>query len=61
MAKAATATELPPKYTIIGQVITGISAVETINAQGDPNAAQDGTGSHPAVVNRILAVTIQHV
>ncbi len=61
VAKSATAAELPPKYTIIGQVISGMSAVETINNQGDPNASQDGTGSHPAVVNRILAVGIQHV
>lgn len=60
VAKSATAAELPPKYTIIGQVLSGISTIETINAQGDPNASQDGTGSHPAVVNRILSVSIQH-
>ena len=35
--------------------------VEKITAQGDPNASQDGTGSHPAVVNRILAVSVEHV
>lgn len=61
VAKSATSTDLPPKYTIIGQLTSGLATIEKINAQGDPNASQDGTGSHPAVVNRILAVSVEHV
>jgi cyclophilin family peptidyl-prolyl cis-trans isomerase len=47
---------LPPKYTDFGQVISGLSAVNKINNEGNPNASADG--SPPAVINRILSITI---
>jgi cyclophilin family peptidyl-prolyl cis-trans isomerase len=42
---------LPPKYSLFGQVTSGMSVVQAINAQGTTSGA-------PAVVHRILTVTI---
>ncbi len=49
---------LPPRYTDFGQVISGMSTIDKINAEGDINAASDGTGTNLKVTNRILSVTI---
>ncbi len=54
VAKNLTQETLPPRYTIIGRVVSGMGAVLRINATGD--AADDGTP--PFVINRILKVTI---
>lgn len=61
VAKPLTAAELPPKYTIIGQVVGSYTALEKINAQGDPNVATETggiNGNHPAVLNQLLSVKI---
>jgi cyclophilin family peptidyl-prolyl cis-trans isomerase len=47
---------LPAKYTVIGQLTSGLAVVEKINAQGNP-VVNDG-GVPPYVINRILSVTI---
>src|SRR5579862_5558517 len=56
VAKDLTESYLPPNYTIIGTVVSGISTVEKINAEGNPIPADGGVP--PYVVNRILSVTI---
>lgn len=53
---AGQSVQLPPSYTIIGRVIAGQGAVQRINKQGNPSP--QANGSPPAVINRILAVTI---
>jgi cyclophilin family peptidyl-prolyl cis-trans isomerase len=47
---------LPAKYTVIGQMTSGLGVVEKINAQGNP--IEDDGGVPPYVINRILSVTI---
>jgi cyclophilin family peptidyl-prolyl cis-trans isomerase len=47
---------LAPNYTLFGQVTSGMSVVETINADGNPSAAANGVP--PKVIHRILSVTI---
>jgi cyclophilin family peptidyl-prolyl cis-trans isomerase len=56
VAKPLTQTGLPPKYTYFANVISGLKVVEKINLEGnsDPQAG----GVPPAVINRILSVTI---
>ncbi|MCL5445527.1 MAG: peptidylprolyl isomerase [Actinobacteria bacterium] len=43
---------LPPDYTLFGQVTSGMSVVQKINAEGSPN------GVPPNVIQRMLSVTI---
>ncbi len=45
---------LPPDYSLFGQVVSGQSVVDAINADGD--ASDNGTP--PKVVHRMLSVTI---
>jgi cyclophilin family peptidyl-prolyl cis-trans isomerase len=45
---------LPPEYTNIGQVLTGMNVVEKINAEGNVNSPP------PNVWNRILSITISN-
>ena len=45
---------LPPDYALFGQVTSGQSVVDAINADGD--ASDDGTP--PKVTHRMLSVTI---
>ena len=45
---------LPPDYALFGQVTSGQSVVDQINAEGD--ASDDGTP--PKVVHRMLSVTV---
>ena len=47
---------LAPNYTLFGQVTSGMSVVDTINADGNPSAAANGVP--PKVIHRILSVTI---
>ncbi len=50
---------LPNAYTLFGRVISGLSVVEKINADGKPNVAgTQNTGQPPAVFHRILSITI---
>jgi cyclophilin family peptidyl-prolyl cis-trans isomerase len=46
---------LPPSYTLFGQVTSGMSVVNKINADG--SAASSSTGT-PAVLHRMVSVTI---
>jgi cyclophilin family peptidyl-prolyl cis-trans isomerase len=55
VAKPLTAAELPPNYTIIGQVVSGMAAVQAINRQGGTSA---NNGVPPDVTNRVLSITI---
>jgi peptidylprolyl isomerase/peptidyl-prolyl cis-trans isomerase B (cyclophilin B) len=48
----AEAEALPPSYSLFGEVSSGMDVVQRINAQGSTS------GSPPAVVHRILRVTI---
>lgn len=50
---------LPARYTLIGQVLSGLPVVEKIVAQGNPSTASNG--EPPEVTNRILSVTISAV
>jgi cyclophilin family peptidyl-prolyl cis-trans isomerase len=47
---------LAPNYTLFGRVITGTSVVDKINADG--NATASANGVPPAVLHRIVSVTI---
>jgi cyclophilin family peptidyl-prolyl cis-trans isomerase len=47
---------LPPDYVLFGQVTSGMSVVDAINAQG--NSSANANGSPPDVIQRILSVTI---
>jgi peptidyl-prolyl cis-trans isomerase B (cyclophilin B) len=55
VAKNLTAEELPPNYTIIGQVVSGMAVVTAINRQGGTSA---NNGVPPDVTNRVLSITI---
>ena len=46
--------QLPPSYSLFGQVVGGISVVKTLNADASLNAQ----GVPPAVIHRMLSVTI---
>jgi len=52
----ATGEDLPPTYSLFGQVTSGMSVVQRINADG--NASASANGVPPKVVHRILSVTI---
>ena len=45
---------LPPDYSLFGQVVSGQSVVEAINADGD--ASDNGTP--PKVTHRMFSVTV---
>jgi cyclophilin family peptidyl-prolyl cis-trans isomerase len=45
---------LPPNYSLFGHVTSGMSVVDKINADGNPNS----NGVPPKVTHRILSVTI---
>ncbi|HEX3565155.1 MAG TPA: peptidylprolyl isomerase [Acidimicrobiales bacterium] len=47
---------LPASYTLFGQVTSGMSVVDAINADGNSNTASNGVP--PKVIHRILSVTI---
>jgi cyclophilin family peptidyl-prolyl cis-trans isomerase len=47
---------LPPNYTLFGHVTSGMSVVDKINAQGNPNPSANGVP--PLVIHRMLRVTI---
>jgi cyclophilin family peptidyl-prolyl cis-trans isomerase len=46
---------LPPSYSLFGQVTSGMSVVDTINAGGSASTSQTGT---PVTLHRIQSVTI---
>lgn len=50
--------DLPPTYSLFGQVTSGMRVVQQINADG--NASASANGVPPKVVHRILSVTITH-
>jgi len=52
----ATGEDLPPTYSLFGQVTSGMTVVQRINADG--NASASANGVPPKVVHRILSVTI---
>jgi cyclophilin family peptidyl-prolyl cis-trans isomerase len=47
---------LPASYSLFGQVTSGMSVVDAINADGNSNSASNGVP--PKVIHRILSVTI---
>lgn len=47
---------LPPDYTLFGQVTSGMSVVQEINANGNSNPQANGVP--PDVIERIVSVTI---
>jgi cyclophilin family peptidyl-prolyl cis-trans isomerase len=47
---------LPPDYALFGQVVSGESVVQAINADGNSNPSANGTP--PKVIHRMLTVTI---
>ncbi len=47
---------LPPDYVLFGQVTSGMSVVQKINADGAPSTSSAGT---PKVYHRILKITIK--
>jgi len=47
---------LPPNYTLFGTVTSGMSVADKINADGNSNASANGVP--PAVIHRMLKVTI---
>lgn len=50
---------LPPQYTIIGHVISGLGVVKAINEEGGPAASSTSAGGvPPKVINRVLSVVI---
>ena len=51
MVAGAQGESLPPRYSLFGQVTSGMGVVETINSQGQIS----GT---PEVVHRVLSVKI---
>lgn len=48
--------DLPPSYSLFGQVTSGMGVVQKINADG--NASASANGVPPKVIHRILSVTI---
>ena len=50
---------LPPQYSLFGQVTSGLLIAQKINADGDPNANSDQTGTKLKVTHRMLSVTIK--
>jgi len=50
--------QLPPDYTLFGQVTSGMSVVQKINQDGGPSTSEAGT---PKVYHRILTVKIKEV
>jgi cyclophilin family peptidyl-prolyl cis-trans isomerase len=49
-------TDLPPSYSLFGQVTSGLPVVQKINDDGNANPADNGIP--PKVIHRILSVTI---
>lgn len=49
-------TQLAPSYTILGKVVSGMSIVNKINADGNANPAANGVP--PKVTHHIVSVTI---
>ncbi|MGA2519726.1 MAG: peptidylprolyl isomerase [Acidimicrobiales bacterium] len=49
-------TDLPASYTLFGQVTSGMSVVNQINADGNSNPSANGVP--PKVIHRMLKVTI---
>jgi cyclophilin family peptidyl-prolyl cis-trans isomerase len=56
IVSGAEGASLPNTYTLFGTVTSGMDVVQKINAQGNPS--QSANGVPPAVVQRILSVTI---
>jgi cyclophilin family peptidyl-prolyl cis-trans isomerase len=50
------ASQLKPTYSLFGTVTSGMPVVEKINREGNPNPSANGVP--PAVIQRILTVTI---
>jgi cyclophilin family peptidyl-prolyl cis-trans isomerase len=48
--------QLSPAYSVFGQITGGLSVAEKINADGNPNPADNGVP--PAVTHKIVSVTI---
>ena len=48
--------DLPPDYVLFGQVTSGMSVVDAINADGNSSASANGVP--PEVIQRMLSVTI---
>jgi len=56
---AGTSSPLPPSYTLFGQVTSGLSVVQKINADGNANPSANGVP--PKVTHHIISITIvQH-
>ena len=53
---AGTTSPLAPSYTLFGQVVSGMSVVNKINADGNANASANGVP--PKVTHHIVSVTI---
>lgn len=49
---------LPPKYTVIGHVISGMNVISKINKEGAVGV-NAGPGYPPRIIERIISVTIQ--
>lgn len=49
---------LPPRYTDFGQVTSGMSVVEKINAEGNAATTSSGEQEPPHVIQRILSISI---
>ncbi len=49
---------LPPQYTVIGHVISGMAAISRINKEGAVGV-NAGPGYPPRIIERILSVTIK--
>jgi cyclophilin family peptidyl-prolyl cis-trans isomerase len=47
---------LSPNYSLFGEVTSGLSVVQRINEDGNPNPSSNGVP--PKVIHRILSVTI---
>jgi peptidyl-prolyl cis-trans isomerase B (cyclophilin B) len=50
-------TRLPPQYAYLGQVTSGTSVIQKIDADGAPASDPTGTGK-PTVLHRMVSVTI---
>jgi cyclophilin family peptidyl-prolyl cis-trans isomerase len=57
IVSGAQGTSLPPQYAFLGQVTSGTSVVQRIDADGAPPTDPTGTGK-PTVLHRMISVTI---
>ena len=57
IVSGAQGTSLPPQYAFLGQVTSGTSVIQKIDADGAPANDPTGTGK-PTVLHRMISVTI---